>query len=375
MRIQAVWDSGETDRLREFLTDDLIVELKPQLAERGGAANKTEVVLLNAELLGIETVSDGHLASVRFSGMLREAPAPRPSASRSLEPVQAGQRRLVAGRHPADPGRLRQLSLTSAAPIRTALAVRSQSALLGRFFHVRAQSHATPRPVTLRLAHCKNRQPRPWPLPIAFMLPLPFLPTPSRLATQALNMLLKREDWARERLVRHAGKTVRFALGGFSLSLTIGSDGLAELSDPAVVPDVTLTVSPENCRCRAVRRSGAGHGRGHAYFRRRGAGPGGGRPVQAVALGSRRRAGARGGRHRRALRLVGGARRLAGGSLQAGQRAAENVSEYLAEESGLLLEPSGAGAMAPGPGRSWTRAPRRWRGPPPFCRRNWPPLA
>ena len=48
------------------------------------------------------------------------------------------------------------------------------------------------------------------------MLPLPFLPTPSRL--QALNMLLKREDWARERLVRHAGKTVRFALGGFSLA-------------------------------------------------------------------------------------------------------------------------------------------------------------
>ncbi|MDT4814999.1 Tim44-like domain protein [compost metagenome] len=74
IRIQAIWDSGSTDRLREFLTDDLIIELKPQLAERGVAPNKTEVVLLNAELLGIETVSDGHLASVRFSGMLREAP-------------------------------------------------------------------------------------------------------------------------------------------------------------------------------------------------------------------------------------------------------------------------------------------------------------
>lgn len=74
VRIQAIWDSGSTDRLREFLTDDLITELKPQLAERGAAPNKTEVVLLNAELLGIETVSDGHLASVRFSGMLREAP-------------------------------------------------------------------------------------------------------------------------------------------------------------------------------------------------------------------------------------------------------------------------------------------------------------
>ena len=31
-----------------------------------------EVVLLNAELLGIEAVSGGHLASVRYSGMLRE---------------------------------------------------------------------------------------------------------------------------------------------------------------------------------------------------------------------------------------------------------------------------------------------------------------
>lgn len=69
--IQALWDDGKTDRLREFLTDDLIAELKPQMAERSGSA-KTEVVLLNAELLGVETVSGGHLASVRFSGMLRE---------------------------------------------------------------------------------------------------------------------------------------------------------------------------------------------------------------------------------------------------------------------------------------------------------------
>lgn len=74
VQIQALWDSGDTTRLREYLTDDLIAELKQQLTERGAAPNKTDVVLLNAELLGIETVSDGHLASVRFSGMLREAP-------------------------------------------------------------------------------------------------------------------------------------------------------------------------------------------------------------------------------------------------------------------------------------------------------------
>lgn len=74
IEIQAIWDSGDTDKLREFMTDDLAAELKPQLVERGSAANVTEVVLLNAEMLGIETVSDGHLASVRFSGMLREQP-------------------------------------------------------------------------------------------------------------------------------------------------------------------------------------------------------------------------------------------------------------------------------------------------------------
>jgi predicted lipid-binding transport protein (Tim44 family) len=73
-RLQGLWDSGDTARLREFLTDELIAELEPQRAECGDASRKTEVVLLNAELLGIETLSEGHLASVRFAGMLRESP-------------------------------------------------------------------------------------------------------------------------------------------------------------------------------------------------------------------------------------------------------------------------------------------------------------
>jgi predicted lipid-binding transport protein (Tim44 family) len=69
--IQKVWDSGDVSQLRNFLTDDLAKELQGQLSGRTGT-NHTEVVLLNAEMLGIEQVTDGHLASVRFSGMLRE---------------------------------------------------------------------------------------------------------------------------------------------------------------------------------------------------------------------------------------------------------------------------------------------------------------
>ena len=71
IKIQALWDAGDIEQLREYMTDDLVAELKPELlAESQG--NHTEVVLLNAELLGVEQVSGGHLASVRYSGMLRE---------------------------------------------------------------------------------------------------------------------------------------------------------------------------------------------------------------------------------------------------------------------------------------------------------------
>lgn len=74
--IQRLWDSGAVDQLSDFLTDDLIAEFKPQILAREGRPQKTEVLLLNAELLGIEQVAGGYLASVRYSGMLRESENP-----------------------------------------------------------------------------------------------------------------------------------------------------------------------------------------------------------------------------------------------------------------------------------------------------------
>lgn len=72
VQIQTLWDAGNRETLREYLTDDLLTEITPQLPQLD-EGNRTEVVLLNAEMLGIETVAGGHLASVRYSGMLREA--------------------------------------------------------------------------------------------------------------------------------------------------------------------------------------------------------------------------------------------------------------------------------------------------------------
>ena len=73
IRMQAAWDKADVNDIREFTTPEMFAELKMQLTERGASANHTDVVSLDAELLGIETTSEEHIASIRFSGMIREA--------------------------------------------------------------------------------------------------------------------------------------------------------------------------------------------------------------------------------------------------------------------------------------------------------------
>lgn len=74
------------------------------------------------------------------------------------------------------------------------------------------------------------------------MLALPTFLAPAALYARLLNSLLRREDWALNRLHQHAGKTVRFAVGNVKVSLTIESSGFTQASNPAIVPDVTLTI-------------------------------------------------------------------------------------------------------------------------------------
>lgn len=74
------------------------------------------------------------------------------------------------------------------------------------------------------------------------MLALPSFLAPAAVYARLLNALLKREDWARERLYPHSGKTVRFVAGPVQLSLGIESSGYTHASSPAIVPDVTLTI-------------------------------------------------------------------------------------------------------------------------------------
>lgn len=72
VRMQAAWDAGDLDDIREFTTPEMFAEIRLDLTSRGAVENRTDVVRVDAELLGIEEKDNEHLASVRFSGLIRE---------------------------------------------------------------------------------------------------------------------------------------------------------------------------------------------------------------------------------------------------------------------------------------------------------------
>jgi predicted lipid-binding transport protein (Tim44 family) len=103
--LQAAWDKADVSTLRSMMTDDVLREIQTQLAEReghtGGGANRTEVAMLEAQLLGIEDLGDDYMASVEFSGMIREEPSAGPSPFREVwnmtKPKSGSRGWLVAG--------------------------------------------------------------------------------------------------------------------------------------------------------------------------------------------------------------------------------------------------------------------------------------
>ncbi len=159
------------------------------------------------------------------------------------------------------------------------------------------------------------------------------------MAARAVNVLLDREPWARERLARHAGKTVRFALGGFDLSLTVGEGGRLMQAAQAAAPDVTFTLVPERLEPARLLRGPAAddqaltdmtHIAGDASL------------AQVVAdLARQLRPDPEDELARLigdvpAVRLMGGLRTLGAGVRGALQRLSGNVAEYLSEETPML---------------------------------------
>ena len=72
IRMQAAWDEKNLADIREFTTPEAFAEIRMQLDDDKDAVNKTEVLTIDAKLLGIETGAVEYLASVHFTGTIRE---------------------------------------------------------------------------------------------------------------------------------------------------------------------------------------------------------------------------------------------------------------------------------------------------------------
>ncbi|NDF45013.1 MAG: Tim44 domain-containing protein [Betaproteobacteria bacterium] len=105
MTLQHAWDRSDVSTLRSMMTDTMLTEIKTQLAEReanaSGQPNQTDVVMLDAQLLGIEEVGEFYMASVEFSGLIREEPSAGPTPFREVwnmtKPKNGTSGWLVAG--------------------------------------------------------------------------------------------------------------------------------------------------------------------------------------------------------------------------------------------------------------------------------------
>ena len=101
IRLQAAWDKADVNDIREFTSPEVFAELKIQIAERGAAPEYTDVVSIDAALLGIETTGSDYLASVKFNGMIKPAqnalPEPFAEVWNMSKPLSGASGWVLAG--------------------------------------------------------------------------------------------------------------------------------------------------------------------------------------------------------------------------------------------------------------------------------------
>jgi predicted lipid-binding transport protein (Tim44 family) len=101
VRLQAANDKGDVEDIRQFTSPEVFAEIRMQLQERGGETQHIDIVQLDAALLDLATENEQYIASVRFSGLLREevsaAPAPFDEVWHLAKPVSGSRGWVIAG--------------------------------------------------------------------------------------------------------------------------------------------------------------------------------------------------------------------------------------------------------------------------------------
>jgi predicted lipid-binding transport protein (Tim44 family) len=101
IRLQAANDSSDVNDLRAFTTPELFASLRLDLQERGGVAQQTDVVRLDAELLDYAQENNQQIVSVRFHGLIREesngGAAPFDEVWHLVKPTDGSREWAIAG--------------------------------------------------------------------------------------------------------------------------------------------------------------------------------------------------------------------------------------------------------------------------------------
>jgi predicted lipid-binding transport protein (Tim44 family) len=72
IRLQAANDAKDLNDIRDFTSPEMFAEISMQIKERGDATQRTEVTGLAVKLLEVATENNRAIASVRYSGTIRE---------------------------------------------------------------------------------------------------------------------------------------------------------------------------------------------------------------------------------------------------------------------------------------------------------------
>ena len=72
IRLQAANDAKDVNDIRDFTTPEMYAELSLQIQERDAAPQKTEIVSLNVNVLEVVNEGQRAIASVRYTGEIRE---------------------------------------------------------------------------------------------------------------------------------------------------------------------------------------------------------------------------------------------------------------------------------------------------------------
>lgn len=74
LTLQTAWDRGDLHALEAMTTPHMLEELTAELRMHRHATNRTDVLTLDAQLLGCDAIGPALIATVEFSGIIREAP-------------------------------------------------------------------------------------------------------------------------------------------------------------------------------------------------------------------------------------------------------------------------------------------------------------